>query len=148
MTQEQINELLKPRYKVTNIWPDMGDSKYFEGEIIQLTGQDEDCSQWWTKRGLGKKMYDAFFDNYPHLFKRLQWWQERSPEELPRYVRNAADGIIFIVEYNFNSPTPSDARTWNKQFRIPFWHSLYDLLPATEADYNEYLQTLTHNQEP
>lgn len=82
-----------------------------------------------------------FYDKYPHLFKRLSWWEEREESEMPEYVKNAADGIVFKVEYNFRSKTPSDVKTWNNNWRM-FWHSLYDLLPATETEY------LSHKNQP
>jgi hypothetical protein len=33
-------ELLRPRYKVINIWPSMDDYKFYQGEIVLLDIKD------------------------------------------------------------------------------------------------------------
>lgn len=29
----------------------------------------------------------SFYNQYPHLFRKLEWWEERKPEEMPTHVR-------------------------------------------------------------
>src|SRR5688572_28451222 len=86
-------ELLLKRYKVTNIWPHLGDKDYYHGEIITLI-KSVNLNQYCIRRG-DATLYDAFFDQYPHLFEPLPWWKDRKVEEMPEYVRSIRQ------EYNF-----------------------------------------------
>lgn len=70
-------ELLKPRYEVIadfpKNWNKVGDIiEYSIGQpqILYLNGKDT-----------------VPIENYPHLFKRLEWWEERRPEDMPEYVK-------------------------------------------------------------
>jgi hypothetical protein len=126
-------ELLKPRYKVINTWPDMGDRRYYQGETLTLI-QNVNSNQYCIRRG-DATLYDTYFDNYPHLFKKLEWWEERKPEEMPEYLK-FGDMI-----YKVSKPL-TIYREWiyvesNKE--VP----LKQCIPATAADYEAYLQTLT-----
>ena len=66
--------LLAPRYKVIAEWPDMSEDfeigKILNGQAVYAT---EHC----------KVRMSAF----PHLFKKLEWWEERKVEEMPEYVK-------------------------------------------------------------
>ena len=79
-----VEDLMQPRYKVIKMWPDMGPGGYFEGQIITLSGSSN--RQYYAVIN-GNDVYDAFFDTFPHLFKKLEWWEERKAEEMPKYVR-------------------------------------------------------------
>ncbi len=30
---------------------------------------------------------DSNLCNYPHLFKKLEWWEERTPRDMPTYIK-------------------------------------------------------------
>ncbi len=70
MTKE---ELLKPRFKVVALYPT---SPYKVGEIIS---PDAEGNAWFNS-GLS-----GFPEGYPDVFKPLKWWEERKPEDLPKY---------------------------------------------------------------
>lgn len=72
MTPEQ---LLKPRYKVIADYPSSP-----EHNIVGFIY--EDCTEC---------MCD-FMSKYPHLFKRLDWVDGRSEEELPEYFKRVYEG--------------------------------------------------------
>lgn len=75
MTKEQ---LLKPRWKVIADFPD---SDFKVGSI-------EDRN--WCKYVNGEDATDGIawnISDFPHLFKELEWWEERAIEDLPDYVK-------------------------------------------------------------
>lgn len=74
---KQIEELLRPRYKVIadwpgNVWP-IG--TIYKHETIGILNPKK-C------------------DDFPHLFKKLAWYEDRKPEEMPDYVRVVEKSII------------------------------------------------------
>lgn len=65
---------MHPRYKVIADYP---------GNII-LVGSVHTVS---------RETEVAFCDEYQHLFRRLEWWEERQPEEMPEYVKIIRDEL-------------------------------------------------------
>ena len=81
-----------------------------------------------------------FYDKYPHLFKKLEWFQERSLNEIPRYLKFKIDGEVCKVAKQAEA-TPSDVycqRINERDGEYYQWLSLYDLLPATKEEYEQY----------
>lgn len=91
MSKLTVEELLKPRYEVIALYPDC-DFKI--GQIIEFEDRDEKGiltfreSEYWSPQD---------FDNYPHLFRKLSWWEKRSVEEMPEYVKDEK-GVGRITE--------------------------------------------------
>lgn len=73
MTPEQ---LLKPRYKVIGDYPN---SPYKIGHVILSTH----CSPL--------DHYGDYLEKHPHLFKKLEWWEERNVEDMPIYLKGEYD---------------------------------------------------------
>lgn len=82
-----IEELLLPRYKVTADYPD---SEFQVGEILLQ------CKDGIRLVSLTRNMYIDWFkiDKYPHLFKKLEWWEERD-----LYKEEVEKEVIEIVPY-------------------------------------------------
>jgi hypothetical protein len=83
-------ELLKPRIKVTGPYPH---SPYQVGEQVKSV-----AGRWHLTttayrdefgENIGQENYvaESTIAEYPNLFQRLEWWQERKPEDMPGYVR-------------------------------------------------------------
>jgi hypothetical protein len=120
-------ELLRPRYKVINIWPDMDKMALCQGEIITLDKQFVN-KQACIRIG-DSALYDAFFDNYPHLFQHLEWWMERKPEDLPEYLQCPSRKTFCKVD------------KWDKGHFVTGGKTkmqMCNYIPATEADYNSW----------
>ena len=121
---KEIEMLLKPRYEVIADYPN---SVLKVGSIVEIKG-------------------DAPFDviqyygcsRYPHLFRKLQWWEKRKPEEMPEYLKDEHGEIWRVREY-----TKSNVVFLFKNFvdrDFPYGdHDLYYLLPATESEYTLYI---------
>lgn len=74
-----VEELLRDRYKVVAPWPNMwGDYKMKVGDILTATDMVEVED---NKVFISAK---EFLKRYPHLFKKLEWYEERNLEDMPQ----------------------------------------------------------------
>jgi len=112
-------ELLKPRIKVIADWP----GSHFEAdEILDV----ERYGARLISQKTGKSVNGLKYDRYPHLFKKLDWWELRQPSEMPDYVKREGEvrkvagwsGCNSVVEFGDNIEGATS-----------FW------LPATESEY-------------
>ena len=112
-------ELLKPRWKVIASYPGCN---WHVGAIL-----DRD----WGWDGNDEEGFAEHVSDYPHLFRRLEWFEERKEEELPKFVKTPGDDILELVVagewYLLNGRTISHK-------------GLSQCVPATETEYNEYLK--------
>lgn len=111
-----------PRYKVIADWP--GSLSIEVGQII--TGNVGE---------VGAEMFRL--DAFPHLFRKLNWWEERKVEDMPEYVKWDVD--IYP--------------TWKKIMKVDKWNSngsfdhenvtisVINCFPATEQQYNDYINS-------
>lgn len=102
-------ELLRPRYKVIAQYPF---SPHPTGHII--------------KTAFGNK----YFDQYPHLFKKLEWWEQRDSEELPEYVKTP-EGKVRRLQVD-------DGDLMLDRCKLS-WFNLSRCTPATLAEYEQYI---------
>lgn len=131
LTQEQkVQELLRPRYKVIALFPG---SKRMVGDIVEF----QDLPGWPTKE---------YYEDFPHLFRKLEWYQERRIEDMPYYLKRKGEVVKVDQQFkmeNLNDPDkPYDQ--WShfisngKSSNYIFWN------PATEAEYTTYLSSLNN----
>jgi hypothetical protein len=73
-------ELLKPRFEVIADYPF---NPYEIGNLVENIAN--------TSIALYARINDTdhlssidFFDKYPHLFRKLKWWERRSVEDMPK----------------------------------------------------------------
>lgn len=75
-------ELLKPRFEVIADYPM---SNYKVGEIIECKGNR-----------IGTFNKDKV--KYPHLFRKMNWWEKRTKEEMPKKLSLKCNEEIEIFE--------------------------------------------------
>jgi len=126
-------ELLMPRYKVIADYPN---SLFKVGETL--------------KEGIVTKDY-IFCDpdgprwsQFPHLFRKLNWWEERKVEDMPEYVKSLADdrGTVFKIQkwdmgmligwIDYDKRQCASLETFKPE---------YGYFPATEQEYNDYINS-------
>ena len=140
-------QLLMPRYKVIAVngfhYPN---SPFLDGEI--LTEQSKGVYISVTKDGTNS-FYDRHPENYPHLFKRLEWWEHRDASEMPMYVKSMADGKgdIFKIE----SWEMDMLIGWiNKKERsvcsLTTFKPEYGYFPATLTEYQSFINGNSSNK--
>lgn len=130
---KQTIDLMKPRYKV--IAEDTS-GDWTKDNIITF---EEDFMQrpvYYLYDDEGKRGFKpGFFDGYPHLFKPLQWWEERKPEEMPRYVAHKLGGYYEVFQWHKNS-----VGVWRCDVQIALFF-IGDIVPISETEYNSYLKS-------
>ena len=150
MTQEQVEKLLQPRYKVIADYPR---NKYYEnvevGEIIEA----------WHPNKILQDNRTGFYGKYPHIFKELEWGEEREIEDMPMYLKQTGmvDGAnnplpdwYVKVKKHFNAGngewrddsihifcTEDHKNGWGSGVRSMNYNGFE---PATEQDYLTYKQ--------
>lgn len=92
----KAEELMKPRYEVIADYP---------FNPYQIGDKVENISN--TSVFLYARINDTdhlssdidFFDKYPHLFRKLNWWENRKAEDMPkRLICKAIPGDTEIIE--------------------------------------------------
>jgi hypothetical protein len=146
-------ELLKPRYKVIAPWPG---THWKVGDIFEYG--DHNCFK--TESQPSIPMHVSVLDEHPHLFKKLEWREERKPEEMPEYVKITGMGCSIIEDTivkvegsgkfedaSFDNYGESYVLLRDKHFDVRGLTRMNckNVIPATAAEYEAYLQTLTHN---
>lgn len=130
MTPEEI---LRPRYKVIDNWP--GNTKFEIGDILKgyspgcgggdLILNDKGESVWLSP------------EKYPHLFKKLEWWEDRKESELPEYVKwvnSSGSYINHITGWNWTKINNKDTLYLNLEGK--HWTTIDgNDLPATKEEY-------------
>lgn len=135
-------ELLKPRYKVISDYPhphfDVGDI-LTECDHRNVWGIDR------MRNGdvIGVKNVEA----YPHIFKPIQWWEERELPQLPEYVRR------------ITTPLFKSSPQFGEVLKVARWVRMNDgsfyafpdkyetewlasnFEPSTKEEYEQYLKT-------
>jgi hypothetical protein len=148
MTEEtKIAELLKPRYKIIDDYPGL---KIPVGAILIPNRLDGTINNEWVTpdKSDRKNLYGYDLSKYPHLFKKLEWWHERTPDELPKYIGAKNEGGVFnwicpIVKYlqtglNEQGLCLISYTTLEGEY-VERDIGLWSLNPATSAEYTSYL---------
>ncbi len=141
-----MEDLLKPRFKVIADYPL---SSYNVGRIL-------------TPISKGSSLYDCIEasssekirnpNKYPHLFKKLEWWEDRSLYEMPDYVKFIQNPFTDLIpnkiywvkeklfmsvssgrHYTVVNPPSYFCKIYGIDSKKKFNFCLFD--PATEEDY-------------
>lgn len=106
--QHSPNKFERKRYKLISDYPrnnlPVGLIFEFDVEAVWLILNDEyyfDCKDW--PMGVASSYYFASIidcEKYPNIFKELQWWEDRKPEDLPKYVKDLHGEIYKIKKYD------------------------------------------------
>lgn len=126
----EAKELLRPRYKVIAAYPHMELDQHGVGDIISPYGMG------FVYPEKVKEQYDSF----PHLFKKLEWWEERAADELDwiEYLAwNEKSGKRYCFKLmKLNKETR--IAEWNKQGYGP---PLSDCEPITPEEYQSFINS-------
>lgn len=130
-------DLMIPRWRVKSLWPaceTMGFKKL--GDIITDDGKSRCVNQE------GMPVIPIHWELFPALFEKVEWWEDRKPEEMPQYVKYAGDSSVRKVEC-FDLKTTSAWFMYLEDDISPYCPGGTALenthwMPATEAEYLAY----------
>lgn len=78
------------------------------------------------------------FEKYPHLFKKLEWWEKRNTDEMPQYL-NVGDMIEKIEKWMYKGTYPFAITSYElKEGYDMFFATQFNYQPATENEYLKY----------
>ncbi len=117
-------ELLKPRYKVIADYPD----RAFEMNMPLLYNVVDCCFENSQASGVPIEP-----DKFPLIFKELDWWEERTPEELPKYVKTKTGTKRVAVLRSIPENETSRWCMYLAEEHIPY--DPRGFVPATEAEF-------------
>lgn len=132
-----VEDLLKPRYKVIADFP-MSICKV--GEILEPQGKYFPVIEggYWNI-----EIY-----KYPHLFKKLEWWEEREESDMPEYVKVIAEVPYWRIRkdtihplrriYNYKGNWVVDLK--NKENTSFKWIKISFVQPATKEEFENQPQ--------
>jgi hypothetical protein len=84
--------LLRPRYEIIADFPGNG---YNVGRVIvpiTRSGKIFDCIDAPSSETITNP------EKYPHLFRKMSWWEKRDVKDMPKYVMHH-DKTIFKIKY-------------------------------------------------
>ena len=132
---KEVKDLLIPRYKVVGEFPGYAGHK---GQVLTEERENRICVPMFV--GGNKFEYVVAPDVYPHLFKKLEWHQDRDKTEMPKHVKWTNPGtkdvsFFEIVQWLSNSAGVYTAGTSDAYLFIK------DVAPATKEEYDEYIKS-------
>jgi hypothetical protein len=135
-------ELLKPRYKLIGDYPGCS----FEvGTVLEPTEEGELFSKTGGYSSSATRIMLKDAKRYPHLVEELRWWEERTDDEMPEYLRwNYKPDVDHQNMKNYVAKVEGWQQahfgvvTHGQVTATKFW------IPITETEYN----TLTPNLQP
>jgi hypothetical protein len=81
----------------------------------------------------------TYFDKYPHLFRKLEWWEERKENDMPDYLKSVKSNLIVgVITWHTNHVTVGIQNDFFNREDIELTRKY---LPATESEYNQYIST-------
>ena len=122
-TQMTIEELLKPRWKIIADFPGSHRTGLNIGDVVQSNNIDAPEVHFLAD-------YYVNLNNYPAIFKKLEWWEERKEEDMPKFLRFKKNNEIFkffITLHNIQT-------IYHERYPNQLFH-LSDFEPATEEEY-------------
>lgn len=134
-------ELMKPRYQVIADYPD---NKLTIGDILMQYVENDTV---WRHRWSDGHWADITVHNpsyYPHLFKKLEWWEEREKyfwsdgkPSTPLFVSNIAK-TVFGTAWGIDLSDGSFALEVNGEKTDA---NLSNYIPATREEYDNYINS-------
>lgn len=133
-----MHELEQPRLLVLGNYPF---SPYKVGDVIKVDEDEQvllcDVPVYSPEieNLIVYKPLDKIKSDFLNLFRLLEWWEYRKREEMPKFVKHKINPsqVRLVLKYidGFGATMISEANmTYN------------NLLPATETEYNEYVEKL------
>ena len=96
MNKDNIQELLKPRYKVIADYPEIERHNIRIGDVITIS----ESAMYADKTQDGTPVVAIDHEIFPAVFRRLEWWEDREVSEIEavQYLSGISDGAFYKVD--------------------------------------------------
>lgn len=134
-------DLLEPRYEVIAPWPGMPQ----HSPVGTIISEHDGIVRFDMPEGMTcETLFDHWdtLQDYPHLFKRLAWYERRQPEDMPEHVR-VNDVVYKFIKLHFDKFANCWCLTYLHQAGrdgSKFIQRGDFFLPATATEYNAYME--------
>ena len=129
--EQKVKVLLFPRYEVIATYPEM-DFKL--GDILT-----EMSPGHFTKviaKGTRQLIHlHIDLSHYPHLFRKMDWWEQRTLEEMPKKLK-----VLHITDEN-NNPVVCEIAEWDMRGPVGYKDKGGTIVLAGWPGYGGYLPT-------
>lgn len=133
----KAEELMKSRFEVIADYPL---SPYFKGDVIQFNNGETDHITTISYRDeFGEQVDQAqfvpsvTFEKYPHLFRKLNWWEYRQVEDMPNKVVshcNEDREVFNIVGWDMNQLMGFIDKEARHVCDLTLWEPKYGYFPV------------------
>lgn len=135
-----MKDLMTPRYEVIADYPE---SKFKIGQTVTLKEIHPYSGYSFISGDF--ILSPEWFDKYPHLFRKLQWYEKRDIKDMPEYVKKS-DGIVYPVDYSEMGKTGGvivDSHATGKLNRllVNYENMMQSSTPATQSEYEAYINS-------
>ena len=90
-------ELMQPRFEVIETYPK---SKFKKGDILERIPNA--TNDWYNadKSLINADILLEEIEQYPHLFRKMNWWEKRTVEQMPKRLMSILDdkGDTFDIQ--------------------------------------------------
>lgn len=129
-----MEDLLIDRFKVIADWPEMLE-RFSIGYVFE--------HPYGRTYLTAESKYDPA--DFPHLFKKLNWWEERKLEDMPMYVRWLETELKDTIEKIYGYDNSRQMPAFNIPSQVNTIKADY-FIPSTEEEYNNYINSKLENK--
>lgn len=137
LTKEQ---LLSPRYKVIADYPgshfDVGDTLLYLKLNSAYTYRRIGGIKHKSWESIGQPTFKSP-ESFPHIFRLMDWWEERTPEDMPRFVKLPSGEVHSVTTIEKDHTGELFYNFIGDESGIGMYFSFSE--PATQEDYNSYI---------
>ena len=123
------NELMQTRFKVMSTYPN---SKFKKGDILERIPNA--TNDWYNadKSLINADILLEEIEQYPHIFRKLNWWECRNVEDMPKkiqsktqivepnWVQEEWDGFKYLRAYDTESAKFNISSSFRLESFVPF----------------------------
>lgn len=122
-------QLMKPRFKVINDYPGAISRV---GDLFMIGYLN--AKQCWILCRDGKTVEHSVHgpENYPHLFKQLDWWEDRDEKDMPEFFKINHSSRVVKSASHFVGSNKNMFEVAHKNGCVFYDH----VTPATQSEYD------------
>lgn len=157
--RKTIDHLITPRYKILAMYPC---SPYQIGDIVKITQDDSNFFLAITTKEVNEFSdgepvpHERFhhiseIEEYPAVFKKMYWWEERTEDEMPEYlkikkdVRSGPWEFFKIKKWEMSTLQAFTDIEKRIACSVLTWNPEMTYQPATEQEYLDYIKNRNNN---